>query len=1271
MLERATACLKVGARDSVHCAQRAPRSKRQLHSTFWNHGAADIELPPWAVGTYSANDKVARHDNRRRQSRSTSLLKDPDQRTQVPNPQSNGIYLEFLYPPQALAWMQRTNVQARERWEKGKARRLPDGFLQASRGFSSSRPARDVEPKGSSVEESFGSRPISGLGEASARDATPSVESATNRPGNTRQMVSELNSQPLESQYELARSEIPILGIRDVVEVTPDHPGDTIVPPEHEFTPVHNPLEILRRSIGGRPNSVHARDVRRIWFLYQSLDQSAKDDSRLKHELLLYMARLRDDTAASHTVTLFYALPTEARSLSDYEAAIVVHLRSGDYDAAFQVHRQALQNIPNGYQITRGFFQYAMRDRAWQHAVTIKEDHDEILSDSASANKKELFWLHVMEVPDLITKAFLFAAYCSRLETKEAEGDMMSDPRIGQGRMPSLEQSRATCTRLCQEAMRKVLPTPYRGDDDPQKTKIYRALDHIRKWDVEAPRLFLEYLEDLLRRFQRPIHYKGVHLLVSYMYSSYREIPGVKPPQKLLETLLARLLELAQTTRDPKYTTKNITYELIAADFKLYHGRLSGSAARLLMTSHARLGALEEVRKDFAYLQEQYPLYADQEDALWALIYVHARRGEWAQARDAFEEVQQMAAAHGAKTQLKWWNVLLHAYSRANKIRASLELLERLIVETDLIPEVQTFHPVLELLALRGDVDGIENLFEQFEKLNGGPHQTSFVGSYMRALIRSGEIQEAEQVLRKAVPDVRAHKITGSLTTCFNILLVAYARQRNIEATMQTYRWMKEERIRLDAQTFSALMLALVVYRQPDSAVTIMNNTMWSENLRPTAIHYAIAMHGFIQTRRFPKAISLHKTMLNKQVKPSLATRRLYLQAKARLEARSPTRYTSDRTPLPLSDVIAELRDAVGEADRADMANKDPFFNPGGGEDVLSSFASIIRIHGDRSCVEAVKQLLAMYKDAAKDTNDEPLPMRIISALMNAHFEAGNHDAVREYWNLARAEADRTAPRVSLPDFTLLATLEDPLGSVTVSEENAHSTSDHEDISAEIGFSAQAPPAPPAPTPAKTTAVAKPSAPSPGLDHILSTPLAYRMRSLSERNRIMDILDTFTSLVRQGYVFDIIAWNTLIQALCTAQPPLVLLAFTLTERYLIDQFPGWTTSKGARNYAPRPEPKRSGLQYIKGRYLPFDVIAPQYKTIVHLASALTRLKRIETMGGVRQGSDVARFVGNMKRVEESAPRTLRAVETLPIVPSDRLQQRLLGRQEGSRGEMYT
>jgi hypothetical protein len=105
MLERATACLDSGARLSVRCARRASRSNRSLGSTFWNHGAGDLDLAPWATA-HTTQPPLDVHGSTQLPRRASKK----EQEKRVDSPPVESPFLDFLYPPQALALLHRMAI---------------------------------------------------------------------------------------------------------------------------------------------------------------------------------------------------------------------------------------------------------------------------------------------------------------------------------------------------------------------------------------------------------------------------------------------------------------------------------------------------------------------------------------------------------------------------------------------------------------------------------------------------------------------------------------------------------------------------------------------------------------------------------------------------------------------------------------------------------------------------------------------------------------------------------------------------------------------------------------------------------------------------------------------------------------------------------------------------------------------------------------------------------------------------------------------------------
>jgi pentatricopeptide repeat-containing protein PET309 len=84
MLERTAGCLESGSlRRLLPASRKSLKSRRTLHSGFWNHAAGDLELPPlWAALVRGAD----------------SVAQEPEAAEQKNPTDNGGMLLDFLYP---------------------------------------------------------------------------------------------------------------------------------------------------------------------------------------------------------------------------------------------------------------------------------------------------------------------------------------------------------------------------------------------------------------------------------------------------------------------------------------------------------------------------------------------------------------------------------------------------------------------------------------------------------------------------------------------------------------------------------------------------------------------------------------------------------------------------------------------------------------------------------------------------------------------------------------------------------------------------------------------------------------------------------------------------------------------------------------------------------------------------------------------------------------------------------------------------------------------
>ncbi|KAK5118776.1 hypothetical protein LTR85_007982 [Meristemomyces frigidus] len=1259
-----------------------------LHSAFWNHGAGDLDLPPWAVSMLPMlTDLPLKHDNT--QQRQDHVGGKREEMRLSSNSPSDGVFLDFLYPPQALAWMHRATGPAWERWERRNARRLPDGFVQTSRGYTSRAYAQAARPR---VDE--------GQVQEQEQDQGYRRGSASKRLGLAPDEAEKLVEEMRASGQEMSDHHSSIQARQKDLEAAYSHsmedttgvefansPGELAEASSDSMQRLRNTMASFRSSADPARQEKTQELSDRVWKIYDSLDQASKDDVRLKIELLGWLSSFTNNDAEVRCAALYHSIPVDQRTLDVYQAALTGFMRRGRHVQALNLHREANKNIPNGDQVTRTFFKYAVEEHRWQLAMNIKAQYSLLKELRKPGARSSMFWFHVSQIPGLLPKALALAKYLRALDRAGTTNEQVQRFAATFFREALLQEFESS-----EPGKAKTSTHPQGGTSLPKRSigRLFRYMQKLEDSTALYERFILSMTSET-PRFQYP----QLHRVVSYAYLELRKKSGkeYRIPEWLLMRLLERLTSYWDALEKQYEPHHSIRISHITNDWKRDHGKLSRQAVARLLSWHARSGRLDRFEVWYAYLKEHYPGSNLRKDLLWSSIYVHARRADLPKAKEAFEEAIRTTAEQGDMPPLACYNVLLHAHSRADDLEGGLDTLQALI-DTGKKPDEFSFHPVMEMLAKRGDVDGVKDLLSQYDVLAQKWREAAFFGSLLNAHVNCGEIEEAEATLKTAIVEVKTGKVRGSLTGSFNIVLTAHALRRNVDATMRTYRWMKAEGIRTNADTFAALIQALTVYGQTHAAYRILREVMSEHGCQPTAFHYALVMTGYVNQGKYAEALEVREHMRVRNIRSTFSSNVIYLKATALQEHVATSNVPAEATagggsaafrkvsPGPLDETLKDLQMVLEASQGNDLAAKQPQSGLGEQESAVAVpaayFNFLIYIHGRRRCFQAVRQLLRKFNrraDRLEGANGAAqAPIKLLGALMTAHLRAGDYDEVERCWKLAKEQADEIAGTVPVPQLRpasaiSAATEESDADIMKITpamsddaQEAGFRVVDRDDSNSQIsGTAIEAQPKQALMT--DTSVTPKAPKPSAGRQHILTRPLRFYLYALARQDRVADILSVVSKLYNQGYTMDNRTWNAFIQLLCRCSPPLVLLAFTLAERFLTPHFPGW--AHVARTYSPHDSAKREGLQYIRARYLRPGQLMPMYHTLVLLGSALLRLRSIEAGG--RRGAlkrdnlkGMERYVGSMRQIRKQAPKTLFAVQSMPTV-DDHLQNKLLRR----------
>ncbi|RYP54860.1 hypothetical protein DL768_000424 [Monosporascus sp. mg162] len=176
MLEKTAASLEpCGLQRVLPCANKPFRSRRQLHTAFWQHGAADVELSgAWQALMHGTCDFNVESTPAAEESRSPALA-------------ASTFLLDFLYPSGAVSLMRRLNPIPTERLDNirssGSLRRLAPRLYTSSASLSR---ATGSDPK-----------PRFAGGSAKLEDSTKPLKHATELGGRTEEATQHVQDEAL------------------------------------------------------------------------------------------------------------------------------------------------------------------------------------------------------------------------------------------------------------------------------------------------------------------------------------------------------------------------------------------------------------------------------------------------------------------------------------------------------------------------------------------------------------------------------------------------------------------------------------------------------------------------------------------------------------------------------------------------------------------------------------------------------------------------------------------------------------------------------------------------------------------------------------------------------------------------------------------------------------------------------------------------------------------------------------------------------------------
>jgi pentatricopeptide repeat-containing protein PET309 len=879
-------------------------------------------------------------------------------------------------------------------------------------------------------------------------------------------------------------------------------------------------------------------DYEGAWRQYLYLE--GNDQQRLRRQLIEYLSTSNRIVDAERITDLFEMLGPGERDSITYKSGIRAYLRLRNLSDAIKLHREVLENLESlagsdellAYTIDNSLWSHAFR--TWTDVQTFRKRHSQLSYNIFSV---------LYTLPNLGSRAFELAEYVNR--RREASSC-------------SSEASSSGLLEFASKVVRRVLL----NHSTFEQPRFLGLLGILQQWNLDSPALYDEAVQLLL--------YLNQSKLAVKCYRSARRDRDIKFTRPMLHAVLKVFCNHHSV----------LGMQQVLEDFYRFYSKPTRVAYKMCMSEFAAQGDAATVHALFdqytsRFVMKGKPLLSAGDVA--PILHVHTRRGEFAEVIKAFDEIEEK---YGLHPDLRCWNILIHAYGKVHDIDNAFKCFEKVLDSQSLRPDDYTFGTVMGICVARGDLERTVEVYRLANEL-GIEKGTAMVDCLVLAHVQDDRLQQAENICEDAID----MKLKGSRTRMWNYLLVAYAMRRDLNSVNRLLRRMSEVNVDYDEYTYSSLMQALVMVKQPDRAYSILQDVMPEAGIRATSFHYAVVMGGYLANGEIQKVFHVQNRLVRRGVRKSASSNLLIFKAAAAEDQKSLQTGTAEQKLQRAIQIFQDVVSSINPHEIPDTTQKGTGRTPRDISYTTMFYNYFLFVLGQLNKFETVKELYEKFKNTLPPQKRGTIPVEILSALMNAKLRERDYKGVQECWDLAVAQAKEQGR--PLPCTGPL-----PVGNDEKGPEAAKILPVHQ------------------------------------LD--LANSLTTYMNSIAIQSKIDDLPNVVEILLKDGFLLDNNNWNQYIQLL--TRKLRWKLAFETCESMLMDGWTGW-----ARLRWQRPERNRLPME-IRTAKKEQTHYRPKYHTLLYLARALLELQAMAAE------SRASQFLLN--DLERKCSRTVQAIKSM-------------------------
>ncbi|RKF60107.1 putative translation regulator protein [Erysiphe neolycopersici] len=556
----------------------------------------------------------------------------------------------------------------------------------------------------------------------------------------------------------------------------------------------------------------------------------------------------------------------------------------------------------------------------------------------------------------------------------------------------------------------------------------------------------------------------------------------------------------------------------VHALFRQYVSRYKSNTVETLCRTRHQVSQRSKLDKSgrsyiFEEIDEAAPLTAND---FAPLLHVHARRGE---VEDLEKIFNQMKITYDIEPDILCWNIRLSAYMKIRDIDQAYHCFEEILENQSLRADHYTLGTMMALCAYKADLTRARDIFKMAKEMDI-PISVAMVNCLVTCLVRNNHHSEADMICRKS----STMALTGAKIQIWNSLLMGYVLKRDLKKVNLTLKFMSENNIEYDQDTYSAFMQALAITRQPYLAARVLFEVMPKSGTKPTLFHCAVLLGGYLAVKDWDNFNRLHEYILKSSKRQNATTKLLVLKAAASEDGALFEDGTDSQKLVRSLSIFTETMASLDPQDVSDTARKGFGLLP---LDVMYPavfYSFIAYILSENNQHKLASRLLTEYKSwIPKDRQKAGEVMKIITALMSTLSGTSDVDGVNDCWERAISLAKEESKLLS------------PLPTTENIDE----------------------------TPAQGTRYFH--------QLILNKPFTIYMKCLVAQKKTKELNETVQSLISYGFDLDNYNWNTYVKYLSRISN-YTTLAFQVCELKLMPGWQGWRIQrrklKGRRSNVP-------------------------------------------------------------------------------------------------------